>query len=43
MQRCAEGADIEISQMSTTTTEVTVKKAGKGVEITDEGSYFWLW
>ena len=32
----AEGADIEISQMSTTTTEVTVKKAGKGVEISDE-------
>ena len=32
----AEGADIEISQMSTTTTEVTVKIAGKGVEITDE-------
>lgn len=32
----AEGADIEISQMSTTTTTVTVKKAGKGVEITDE-------
>lgn len=31
-----EGADIEISQMSTTTTEVTVKKAGKGVEISDE-------
>lgn len=32
----AEGADIEISQMSTTTTEVQIKKAGKGVEITDE-------
>lgn len=32
----AEGADIEIAQMSTTTTSVTVKKAGKGVEITDE-------
>ena len=32
----AEGADIEISQMSTTTTTVTVKKAGKGVEIADE-------
>ena len=32
----AEGADIEISQMSTTTTTVTVKKAGKGIEITDE-------
>lgn len=35
-QDVAEGADIEISQMSTTTTTVTVKKAGKGVEITDE-------
>lgn len=32
----AEGADIPISQMSTTTTQVTVKKAGKGVEISDE-------
>ena len=32
----AEGADIEISQMSTSTTEVTVKKAGKGIELTDE-------
>lgn len=32
----AEGADIEISQMSTTTTSVEIKKAGKGVEITDE-------
>ena len=35
-QDVAEGADIGISQMSTTTTTVTVKKAGKGVEITDE-------
>lgn len=32
----AEGADIPISQMSTTTTEVTVKKAGKGIELSDE-------
>jgi hypothetical protein len=32
----AEGADIDIAQMSVTTTEVTVKKAGKGIEISDE-------
>ena len=32
----AEGADIPISQMSTSETEVTIKKAGKGIEITDE-------
>lgn len=32
----AEGADITIAQMSTTTTTVTVKKAGKGVELSDE-------
>ena len=32
----AEGEDIDIAQMSVTTTEVTVKKAGKGIEISDE-------
>jgi hypothetical protein len=32
----AEGEDIPISQMSATTTQVTVKKAGKGAELTDE-------
>ena len=32
----AEGEDIPISQMSTTTTQVTVKKAGMAVEISDE-------
>lgn len=32
----AEGADITISKMSTSSAKVTVKKAGKGVEITDE-------
>ena len=32
----AEGADIPVSKMSTTTTQVTVKKIGKGVELSDE-------
>ena len=32
----AEGADMTIAQMSTTTTSVTVKKAGQGVELSDE-------
>lgn len=32
----AEGADIPISKMETSDTSVTVKKAGKGVELTDE-------
>ena len=32
----AEGADIPISKMETSETNVTVKKAGKGVELTDE-------
>ncbi len=32
----AEGEDIPISKMSTSETEVTIKKAGKGVELTDE-------
>lgn len=31
-----EGEDITIAKMSTTTTQVTVKKVGKAVEITDE-------
>lgn len=32
----AEGEDMTIAKMSTSTTEVTVKKAGQGVELTDE-------
>ena len=32
----AEGADIEISKMGTSEKEVTIKKAGKGIELTDE-------
>ena len=32
----AEGTAITISQMTTTTSQATVKKAGKGVEISDE-------
>lgn len=32
----AEGDDIPISKMTTSETEVTIKKAGKGVELTDE-------
>ena len=32
----AEGEDIPISKMETSETEVTIKKAGKGVELTDE-------
>lgn len=32
----AEGEDIPISKMTTSETEVTIKKAGKGVELTDE-------
>lgn len=31
-----EGADIPISKMETSETQVTIKKAGKGVELTDE-------
>ena len=32
----AEGEDITIAQMGTTDSSVTIKKAGKGIEITDE-------
>ena len=32
----AEGADIPVAKMTTSETEVTIKKAGKGVELTDE-------
>jgi hypothetical protein len=32
----AEGEDIPISKMETSETEVTIKKAGKGIELTDE-------
>ena len=32
----AEGEDIPISKMTTSETDVTIKKAGKGVELTDE-------
>lgn len=32
----AEGADITIAQMGTTDSDVKIKKAGKGIEITDE-------
>lgn len=32
----AEGDDIPISKLTTSETEVTIKKAGKGVELTDE-------
>lgn len=32
----AEGADIPIAKMTTSETDVTIKKAGRGVELTDE-------
>ncbi len=32
----AEGEDIPIAKMTTSETEVTIKKAGRGVELTDE-------